>query len=606
MNEMVRTIVISVALFCVAMSAPLASDISIVATIEPAVVPVGSEATLVVTVKGKFRKSSQPQLPQINEISVYQAGSSQSFSFVNGQATSSLQFTYILVAHKEGRYSIEPIRFETGGNIYTAPPVVLEAVKGASRLPPPTDDTADTQKETSDSPIFIRAKVDRDTVYVNQQVTWTLGFYTDGRVDLLRSPEYSPPNAEGFWVEDLPPQQNFYRMINGTRYLVNEIKRGFFPAAPGQYQIGAARVEIVLDDSGSRSLDDFFSRRLRSFGFGKPKTLTTDEIPVTVLPLPRRGKPAKFSSLVGRKLVVSLRTDKQVVQAGEPVNVALEIEGEGNFKTMAAPEIPDMPGFKRYESGSTSELFKNDYVVSGRKRVEFVLIPQIEGSTVIPPVQVSYFDPEAREYKTIQSAPIQLEVKPGRKEGGRQVVFTGSGEEIEVLGRDIHFIHPVPGEISIARGGVLRTNVYVALHALPLLAVIMSLVVERRRRRWRDDEPAYRASRAAREADKRLGQTRALQQKGQIAEVFAAVSLTVRRYFADKMNKPAPGLTSEDIERFLFDRGVSEEDLEQLRSILARCDGAQYSAASSSAEQAERTRTDAGKLIQRLEKRYLA
>jgi hypothetical protein len=80
-------------------------------------------------------------------------------------------------------------------------------------------------------------------------------------------------------------------------------------------------------------------------------------------------------------MTVSLRTDKQVVEAGDPVNVTLEIAGEGNFKTMAAPEIPEMSGFKVYESGATSELFKNEYVVSGRKRMEFVLIPQVEGST---------------------------------------------------------------------------------------------------------------------------------------------------------------------------------------------------------------------------------
>jgi hypothetical protein len=400
---------------------PAAADITISATIEPAVIPVGAEATLVVTVKGKFRKSSQPQLPTLDEITFYQAGSSQSFSIVNGRATSSLQFNYVVVGHKEGRYSIEPIRFEAGGSTYTAQPVVLDVLKSASRLAPPTVET-DPQEEVAGSPIFIRAWVDRDTVYVSEQVTWTLGFYTDGRVDLLRSPEYSPPNAEGFWVEDLPPQRNYYKMIDGVKYLVNEIKRGLFPTAPGRYSVGAARVEIVMNDFGKRNLDDFFSRQMRTFGFGKPQTLTTNEMPITVLPLPNRGKPANFSGLVGREMTVSLRTDKQVVEAGDPVNVTLEIAGKGNFKTMAAPKIPEMSGFKVYESGATSELFKNEYVVSGRKRIEFVLIPQVEGSTVIPPVQISYFDPSARAYRTMQTAPVQMSVKPATAERGRRIV----------------------------------------------------------------------------------------------------------------------------------------------------------------------------------------
>ena len=582
---------------------PALADVTISVTVEPAVIPVGAEATLVVTVKGKFRKSSQPQLPTLDEITFYQAGSSQSFSIVNGRATSSLQFNYVVVAHKEGRYSIEPIRFETGGNTYTAEPVVLEVVKSASRLTPPTMD-ADPQEEAAESPIFIRAWVDRDTVYVNEQVTWTLGFYTDGRADLLRSPEFSPPSSEGFWVEDLPPQRNYYKMIDEVKYLVNEIRRGLFPTVPGEYKIGAARVEVVLNDFGRRNLDDFFNRRMRNFGFGKPKTLTTHEIPITVLSLPHGGKPANFSGLVGSEMTVSLRTDKQVVEVGDPVNVTLEIAGRGNFKTMAAPEIPQMSGFKVYESGATSELFKNEYVVSGRKRIEFVLIPQVEGATVIPPVQISYFDPSVREYKTIQSAPVQMSVKPATTERGRQVVFTGSGEDIEVLGRDIHFVRPVPSEISIGGTSAYRGGVVAALHVVPLLAVVMSLVVERRRRRWINDTPLYRAQRAAQDARKRLRQADGLLRDGRTEETFTTISSAIRGYLADKMDKSPSGMTIDDINDFLRKRGVHDEHVAQVRSVLTACDGAQYSAASSSADQAQQTRIRAAEAIDTLEKRY--
>ena len=582
---------------------PLAADITVVATVQPAVVSVGAEATLVVTVKGKFRKSSQPRLPSIDEITFYQAGSSQSFSIVNGQATSSLQFSYVIIPHKEGRYTIQPIEFETGGNTYIANAVVIDVVKSPAQIPPPIVDAEPGEGE-SDSPIFIRASVDRDTVYVNEQITWMLGFYTDGRVELLRSPEYSPPNAEGFWVEDLPPQQNRYKMINGTKYLVNEIKRGFFPTAPGVYRIGSARVEIVLDDFGDRTMDDFFSRRLRTFGFGKPKTLTTNELPIVVLPLPRSGRPKNFSGLVGRDLTVSLKTDKQVVRVGDPINVTLEIAGKGNFKTMAAPEIPDMNGFKLYESGSTSELFKQDYVVSGRKRIEFVLIPQVEGATEIPSVEVSYFDPVARSYNSIRSASVQLSVQPGEKETGRQVVFTGTGEDIEVLGRDIHFIHPVPAEITLGHT-TLYGGVYAALHALPLLAVITSLVVARRRKQWMQDAPSYRARRAAREAEKQLKTARDRLSGETVAEVFSDISLALRQYAGAKMRRSASGLTNEEVERFLEERGVPQSDIDALGSVLKICDGARYSSASSSRDQAEETLTEAGRVIERLESRGL-
>jgi hypothetical protein len=478
--------------------------------------------------------------------------------------------------------------------------VTIEVVKAVSQLPVPQ--VQDTDGEAEDKSIFIRAKVDRDTVYVNQQVTWTLGFCTDGRVSMLRSPEYSPPTAEGFWVEDLPPQNNYYKTIGGRQYLVNEIKRGFFPTVPGEYMIGAARVDIVIDDFGRRNRDDLFKRPLRSFGFGKPAALSTEPVKITVLPLPARGRPANFSGLVGRKLELSLIADKQVVQVGDPINVTLQVDGEGNFKTMAAPKMPELDGFKMYESGATSNLFKKNYTVSGRKQSDYVLIPKVEGKRVIPSIELSYFDPEAGVYKMIETAPIHLEVRPGTQEEGRRIVFAGSGEDIEVLGKDISFIQPVPASLSAAKSPLYSSRALMAAHALPLLAVILSLAVETRGKKWLRQGPLARASRAGKEAVRRLDKATARCKDGRTDECYSLVSIALREYFADKMNVSASGLTFQDIDVFLSARNVPAEDTDVARSLLSLCDSVQYSPARHSDEAARETVSKARETVKRLEK----
>lgn len=584
----------------------VAEDVTITAVLEPSVVPVGSEATLVVAVQGKFRRSSQPELPVLDEFSVYQAGTSQSFSISNGQRSSSLKFTYVVVPRKEGHYTIAPIRFKVGSKVYTADPVSIEVVASSSQLPPPDTPGGQPEQVSDDAHIFIRARVDRDTVYVSQQVTWTLGFYTDGRLDLSKSPYYSAPSAEGFWAEDLPPQKNYYKMIGGRKYLINEIKRGFFPTVPGTYTIGPARVDVVVDDFAARSFDDFFRRPFSSFGFGDARRLSTDEIPIVVLPLPVEGKPADFSGLVGRNLEISLRADKQVIRAGEPVNVTLEVSGEGNFKTMAAPVLPQIDGFKIYESGSSADLFKRDYVVAGRKQSNFVLVPRNEGQAVIPPVRLSYFDPIAKEYKSIRSASISMEIKPAeQQEGGRQVIFAGSGEDIEVLGKDINFIHPVPATLSSAARGFYRSGLFAALHVFPLLAVLVSLAFERRRRRWRDDVSLARSSRAAREASRKLKKAAELDGKGRTEEACGMISGALREYVADKMNLAASGLTFPDIDRFLLECGTDAKERERFGAVLRACDSVQYSPSDGAAGVAEMVR-EAAAIMKHLEKRYLS
>lgn len=600
--------IFSALLMIAAVSLAEAADVSVKAAIDPPVAPVGSEVTLTVTVEGKFSRSANPELPPLDDFTVYKAGTSQSFSFGTGGARSSLQYTYVLVPRKAGTYTIEPIRFAVGDAVYTAEPVKLEVVQSPRQLPPADSGGKAPPEDAKDEPIFVRATIDNDTIFVNQQATWTLSFYTDGRLNLMRSPQYSPPPAEGLWAEDLPAQNNYYQQIQGRQYLVNEVKRAFFASAPGEYTVGQARVDLVLDDFGQRRrdslFDDFFNR---SFGgFGKPVTLKTPPVAVTVLPLPARGKPAAFSGLVGRGLDLSVHADKSVAQVGEPVTVTLEIEGEGNFKAMSAPAFPEPPHFKMYESGGTSDLFKKEDVVWGRKKYEYVLIPQLEGERTIPAVEVAYFDPGARSYRTVRSEPIRVRIEPGTVEDGRRVIFAGSGEDIEVLGRDINYIHPAPAVIRPSARAFIGSPAWAALHAVPLAALLAAIVADRRRRRFLGDAALARSSRAEREAVKKLGLARSLAGKDRAGESYALISGAVNGYVADKLNVSASGLTRSDVEKFFETRDAREEDLVELRSILDACDVSRYARGtpgSGGAADAADLASRAAELVKRLEKR---
>ncbi len=583
-------------------------DVLLRASIEPATVPVGEQAVLTVQVEGKFRRSASPELPTLDDFDVYQAGTSQNFSFVNGQTSSSIIFTYVLMPRREGTFRIEPIRFSAGGKQYTANAVTLEVVPGTSSVPVPGPGATTPGKRepgptpAKDESIFVAASVDEDTVYVNQQVTWTLGYYTDGRVELLRSPNYSPPTAEGFWVEDLPPQNKYYANLHGRQYLVTEIKRAFFPTAPGVYTIGEARVDIVVEDVRRRgTIDDFFNRGMLG-GFGQQRSLRTGTVEIVVLPLPESGKPAEFQGAVVRDLQVSISADKQVVQVGEPINVGIEMNGIGNMRTLAPPKLKDINEFKIYESGSSTDSFKKDYLVSGRRRFDLVLVPQAEGRFTIPPVRVPYFDPVRRAYAVAQSAPVAVEVQPGTAEDGRKLVYAG-GDDFRVINRDIRYIHQVPAGLTVAAPPFHASRWFAALHVLPAVVVGASLVVERRRRRLRSDVGFARASRALRDAGQKLGNADRLFRSNEGERGFALVQGALYGYFADKMNVPAAGLTSSGVAEFLRDRGIDDAVAESIRAVIAACDTARYAAGGSGAVDGRRIVNDAREALGAVERR---
>ncbi len=580
-----------------------ADDVAVRASVEPTTVEVGGQAVLTVVVEGKFRRGGSPELPPLGDFDVFESGTSQNFSFVNGQAQSSLTFHYVLSPRKQGAFRIEPIRYVVGDKVYTANPVTLEVVAGGAGIaagPGPGAQDPGQRGPSSEESIFVAASVDRDTVFVNQQVTWSLGYYPDGRVELLRSPNYSPPAAEGFWVEELPPSK-YYRTLHGRQYLVSEIKRGYFPTAPGTYRIGEARVDVVIDNvNRSGVLDDFLSRGRG--GFGEPRALHTDPVSVVVLPLPSNGKPAGLNGAVASDLVVSIVADKQVVQVGEPINLSIEINGVGNMRTIAPPKLAELAQFKTYESGSSNDTFKKDYVVSGRRKFDFVVVPQVEGSFKIPAVRVPYFDPALKLYQVAQSAEIPVEVKPGTAEDGRKVIYAGGGDDFDVINRDIRFIHAVPARLPIATRPFYMSPLFFVLQSLPMLALGASVVVERRRRRLRSDVGFARASRARREAERKLGEAERAFRDGDASEGFGRVHAAVFGYFADKMNVPVAGLTTEVVEGCLRDAGASDEIAASLRSVIDACDTARYAAGAAGVDQGRETAARASDALAALEK----
>jgi hypothetical protein len=573
-----------------AASAPRADDVSVRASIDPTTVEVGGQAVLTIEVSGKFRNSASPILPPLDDFDKYEAGTSQNFSFVNGQTSSSITYNYILSPKKEGTYTIQPIRFQVGDKQYTANPVTVTVVAAQPGVSVPQGNAPQIRGSArgdvpgEDESIFVGASVDKDTVYVNQQVTWTLGYYTDGRVELLRSPNYSPPSSEGFWVEDLPPQNKYYANIHNRQYLISEIKRAYFPTAPGTYTIGEARVDIVVDDFGRGNINDFFSRGL-SGGFGQQKSLTTKARKIVVKPLPDRGKPADFNGAVASNLSVSMTADKQTANVGEPVNVTVEINGTGNMRTLSPPKLTGIDKFKFYESGNSTDSFKQDYVVSGRRKFSFVLVPQEEGQFTVPAVSISYFDPARRSYRTAQSAPVPLRVNPGTNENGRKIVYAGGSDDFQVLNRDIRFIHTPPAALAAARAPFYTRSWFLVAQALPVILLAGSLVVERRRRRYAEDIGFARRSRALRDAERRLMEADGAFRAGKTEAGFAAMHMAVYGYFADRANVPSASLSNESMAAWLETNGVDASHIEATRRVIAACDMARYASATADANQ---------------------
>lgn len=595
-----------------------ADDISISASVDKQEISLDGQLTLTITVNGNVSNIPQPKIPALRGFTAYSSGRSQNISIINGQVTSAVSFNYILVPNDTGDYTLGPFTIDYKGQTYSAGPINIKVTQhrpSASQPPSytytsPSQPQSDNQQPQSQQPgkeLFIETYVDKLSAYVNDQVTLTFAFYQS--VDLFQNPVYNPPSTTGFWTEDMPPQKKYYKVINGTRYLVTEIKTALFATGPGGFTIGPARLEASVEDLQrmfSRSPFDIFDRDPFSmFRTGKPVILTTEPIRIEILPLPEQGKPQDFKGDVG-VYNITAEVDKNNIEENQPVSLKIKISGKGNIKTISSPQLSEMEDMKIYDSGSSENISKIDYIVQGEKTFEKVVIPKKPGTFAIGPIRYSYFDPVKKRYVEKNVDPINIISTRSKEQPvpDRAALLPGmTKEEVRLLKKDIAYIKTSVPDFKPKELFFYRNKIFIAFNILPLLLLAFLYVYELQRERLRTDVGYARSRRAKRMAAKRLRSARNKVLKDDAKTFYAEIYQAVIEYIADKLNISHPSITKGTLEQRLMEKGYSAENIEKLKDLFDICDMARFASCRFNKEDMQRSLEEASEIITELEKR---
>ena len=114
----------------------VAADFQVSASLDRNQIALNEQAVLSLTISGNGGNLPQPQLPGLADFQIYNAGRSQNFTWINGKATSSVTYNYVLTPLKEGKFQIPSIRIQYQGQTRETQPLTLDVVKGdASAVP---------------------------------------------------------------------------------------------------------------------------------------------------------------------------------------------------------------------------------------------------------------------------------------------------------------------------------------------------------------------------------------------------------------------------------------------------------------------------------------
>ncbi len=569
-----------------------AADIQVTASVDKRELTLEDSVNFSITVKGTTH-ALRPELPTLDSFHIRSGGSSSTLQIINGTQTSSVTFTYRLLPQATGTFTIGPAAVVIGGKTYRSEPITL-VVKAPSK-------TVDTAKE-----VFVELRVSNPKPYVQEQVTATLRVYH--RVGLRNlSADLKFP---GFRKEKLKGPVRTTRVVNGIGYRVFEISTALFPLSAGRIEIPAGIVEFdeVKPANPQKPFDPF-----DPFGPGsifknatplEHKTLRTKATPLEVQPLPAENRPADFSNLVGT-FKISARLSRTEVEVGDTATLTVTVAGRGNIQDLALPSPDWGENFKAYPDQSTFHQTHTSQAISGEKVYIFALIPLKTGPLTVPPMGLTYFDPERANYVTAHSPSLSITALPGKKDAQMK---TDDAETGQIPGRRDSIPQLEEDILPIHTGAELLESHRLApgsgwLYGLGLIVPPGLFLVYawnyRHRQRLKHDIAFSRSHGAYKQALKKL---EALSHEGDSRNIARELSLIVREYLGNILNLQGTAITSREVEEKLNKGGAfSTEAIEATQKLLEHYETLQY--ASSPADQPEGLIQESRRLLERLEKK---
>ncbi|MBN2091129.1 protein BatD [candidate division KSB1 bacterium] len=592
-----------------------AADFRVEASIDRSQVAVnqGFVITLEVTGEGTTQVNFQPEFPASMDKFcqlIRRGGESSNFQIINNQVSFSKSIQYTFQAKEIGKFQIDPIVVNIGNETYQSNSFQIEIVKaGSSTSTPPTGTTPVTpgsEPTTAglDENLFLKATVNKRTVYQNEPVIVTYKIYT--RVTVTSYNLEKLPNTTGFWQEEFEmPQQPrlFTEVINGRKYQVAEIRKvALFPTETGKKTLEPlalnCEVRVQTRRRPTSIFDSFFDDPF--FGRTQSVKIANEPITINVLPLPLENKPKDFSGIVGR-FNLTVTADKNEVEANEAIKLKARLSGEGNIRLLPNPVIELPEDFEKYGPTTSEKINRENSRISGSKSFEYVLIPRQAGNRTIKGISLAYFDLDSKSYKILQTPDIQINIKKGKKD----FVSMGPGfsrEEIKILGKDIRYIQQTTPEFSMIGKYFYQSPAFLILLFSPLLILAGAIYYRRRLDVFSENVAYARSRRASRIATDRLKAARKFLAENTQKEFYAEVSKAILSFVANKLNLDEAGIMSGEVQNQLRLKNVSEATIQQYQNCLQTCDFQRFAPSNANFDEMKNFYNEAKNVITNLQK----
>ena len=559
----------------------LADKVSFTASAPDAVV-VGDQFRLSYTVT--TQKVKDFRAPSIKGFDVLMGPSRSQQSntqIVNGNvtSTSSITFTYILMANNVGEYTIPGASIVADGDQMVSNSVrikVLPQDQGDSNSSSSSSTHSSSGTGVSNQDLFITASASKTNVYEQEAFVLTYKIYT--RESNLQLNNAKLPDFKGFHSQEIEMTTNARwtpEHYQGRNYYTT-VYRQFvlFPQQSGKLYIDPAQFQMTVGKpvQSDDPFDAFFNGGSNVIEI--KKSISTPKIAINVNPLPA-GKPADFSGGVGEFNISSSINNKEL-KTNDAITIKLVISGTGNLKLISNPEIKFPDDFEVYDPKVDNQVRLTREGLTGNKVIEYLAIPRHAGTYKIPGVSFSYFDIRSKSYKTLKTEEYVINVEKGAGNADQVIANFTNKEDLKVLGEDIRYIKQ--NEVTLQPKGSFfyGSMTYWLFYIIPALAFIIFFIIYRKQAAENANVAKMRTKKANKVATKRMKLAGKLLSENKKDAFYDEVLKALWGYVSDKLNIPVSRLSKDNIEEKLRNHGVNEELIKEFLNALNDCEFARF------------------------------
>lgn len=367
---------------------PLTTFAAVSARVDKTII--AQDDTLNLTLRIDRAGARAPDLSAL-EKDFYIVGTNKSsrHSYTNGKAQSSTEWFVNLIPQHSGRVVIPSFIIEGE----STQPITLQ-VKAAGS--PGSEDL---------QPIFLETEVSKSSVYVQEQLTFTIRLNYAVQIEKASLPDPVLINASLKKIGE----NSFDKLIKGVNYRVFERTYALFPQQAGELVIPPVLFSAI-QPSGRNSL-----YRLQQSG--TPVRKLSREHKITVRPPPASFSGDTWLPAQSLKLVETWSSNPREIRVGESITRTITSSAQNLLAAQLPPlEFESVPGIKLYPDKGSLNSTENDRGVFSTRVDSTAIIPTREGEITLPAIRVRWWDTTSNRSRVAVIPESKMTVKPALEE----------------------------------------------------------------------------------------------------------------------------------------------------------------------------------------------